>query len=39
LSTAPCADQEASILCLEPAGTINIGNVKGSPYTARPEII
>jgi mannose-6-phosphate isomerase-like protein (cupin superfamily) len=34
-----CADDEASILCFEPAGTINTGNVKGSAYTARPEVI
>ena len=34
-----CADQEASILCFEPAGTINTGNVTGSSYTAPREII
>ena len=34
-----CADEEASILCFEPAGTINTGNVKDSSYTARPEVI
>ena len=34
-----CADQEASILCFEPAGTINTGNVQGSPYTAPREVI
>jgi len=34
-----CADEEASILCFEPAGTINTGNVKDSAYTARREVI
>lgn len=34
-----CADEEAEILCFEPAGTINAGNVTGSSYTARPEVI
>ena len=34
-----CADQEASILCFEPAGTINTGNVTGSSYTARQVVI
>jgi mannose-6-phosphate isomerase-like protein (cupin superfamily) len=34
-----CADEEASILCFEPAGTINTGDVKGSPYTAPREVI
>jgi hypothetical protein len=34
-----CADEEASILCFEPAGTINTGNVKDPSYTARPEVI
>jgi hypothetical protein len=33
------ADQEAEILCFEPAGTINTGNVKDSAYTARREVI
>ena len=34
-----CADEEASIVCFEPAGTINTGNVKGSAYTAQQEVI
>ena len=34
-----CADEEAEILCFEPAGTINIGNVTGSSYTAQREVI
>jgi hypothetical protein len=34
-----CADQEAEILCFEPAGTINPGNVTGSSYTAQREVI
>jgi mannose-6-phosphate isomerase-like protein (cupin superfamily) len=34
-----CADQEALILCFEPTGTINTGNVKGSPYTAPRDVI
>ena len=34
-----CADDEASILCFEPVGTINTGNVKDSSYTARREVI
>src|SRR5689334_7311703 len=34
-----CADQEALILCFEPAGTINTGNVTGSSYTAEREAI
>jgi mannose-6-phosphate isomerase-like protein (cupin superfamily) len=34
-----CADEEAEILCFEPAGTINTGNVTGSSYTARREVI
>ena len=34
-----CADHEASILCFEPAGTINTGNVKDSRYTAQQEAI
>ena len=34
-----CADDEAEILCFEPAGTINTGDVKDSSYTARPEVI
>jgi mannose-6-phosphate isomerase-like protein (cupin superfamily) len=29
-----CADDEASILCFEPAGTINTGNVQDATYTA-----
>jgi mannose-6-phosphate isomerase-like protein (cupin superfamily) len=33
------ADQEAEILCFEPASTINTGNVKDSAYTARREVI
>jgi mannose-6-phosphate isomerase-like protein (cupin superfamily) len=34
-----CADQEALILCFEPASTINTGNVTGSSYTAQREAI
>ncbi len=34
-----CADQEALVLCFEPAGTINTGNVTGSFYTAQREAI
>lgn len=34
-----CADEEAWILCFEPAGTINTGNVTESAYTAPPEVI
>ena len=34
-----CADEETSILWIEPAGTINTGNVKDSTYTARQEVI
>ena len=34
-----CAEEEASILCFEPAGTINTGNVTSSSYTARREVI
>ncbi len=34
-----CADQEALVLCFEPAGTINTGNVTGSSYTAQREAI
>jgi mannose-6-phosphate isomerase-like protein (cupin superfamily) len=29
-----CADQEARILCFEPADTLNIGNVRDAAYTA-----
>ncbi len=34
-----CADDEAAILCFEPAGTLNTGNVKDAAYTAQPEAI
>ena len=34
-----CADEEAAILCFEPAGTINTGNVNESAYTAQQEVI
>lgn len=34
-----CADEEASIVCFEPAGTINTGNVKQSAYAAPREVI
>jgi mannose-6-phosphate isomerase-like protein (cupin superfamily) len=34
-----CADEEAEILCFEPATTINTGNVTGSSYTAQREVI
>ena len=34
-----CADEEASIVCFESAGTINTGNVKDSRYTAQQEAI
>ena len=34
-----CADEEAEILCFEPAGMINTGNVTGSSYTAQREVI
>jgi len=34
-----CADEKAEILCFEPAGTINPGNVTGSSYTAQREVI
>jgi mannose-6-phosphate isomerase-like protein (cupin superfamily) len=29
-----CADQEALILCFEPAGTVNTGNLPDQIYTA-----
>ena len=29
-----CADQEAEILCFEPTGTLNTGNVQDKRYTA-----
>ena len=29
-----CADDEAHILCFEPAGTLNTGNVRNATYTA-----
>ena len=29
-----CADQEALILCFEPAGMVNTGNVQDATYTA-----
>jgi len=29
-----CADDEAEILCFEPAGTVNTGNVRDEQYTA-----
>ena len=29
-----CADQEAEILCFEPTGTLNTGNVQDKHYTA-----
>jgi mannose-6-phosphate isomerase-like protein (cupin superfamily) len=29
-----CADEEALILCFEPAGTVNTGNVHDATYTA-----
>jgi mannose-6-phosphate isomerase-like protein (cupin superfamily) len=29
-----CADDEASILCFEPANTLNTGNVRDAAYTA-----
>ena len=34
-----CADEEAEILCFEPAGTINTGNVTGLSYTAQRVVI
>jgi mannose-6-phosphate isomerase-like protein (cupin superfamily) len=34
-----CAEEGAAIVCFEPAGTINAGNVKDSAYTARREVI
>ena len=34
-----CADEEAAILCFEPAGTINTGNVNESAYSAQQEVI
>ena len=34
-----CADEEAEIVCFEPAGTINTGNVTGSSYTAQRQTI
>jgi mannose-6-phosphate isomerase-like protein (cupin superfamily) len=34
-----CADEEAAIVCFEPASTINTGNVKESAYTAARETI
>ncbi len=33
------ADKEAWILCFEPAGTVNTGNVKDSAYTAQRQVI
>jgi mannose-6-phosphate isomerase-like protein (cupin superfamily) len=29
-----CADEEAHILCFEPAETLNTGNVRDAAYTA-----
>jgi mannose-6-phosphate isomerase-like protein (cupin superfamily) len=29
-----CADEEAQILCFEPAGTLNTGNLRDETYTA-----
>jgi mannose-6-phosphate isomerase-like protein (cupin superfamily) len=29
-----CADEEAQILCFEPAGTLNTGNLRDQTYTA-----
>ena len=29
-----CADEEAWILCFEPANTLNTGNVRDAAYTA-----
>jgi len=29
-----CADNEAEVLCFEPAGVVNTGDVPDSPYTA-----
>ncbi|HYQ08135.1 MAG TPA: hypothetical protein VER26_14330 [Xanthobacteraceae bacterium] len=29
-----CADEEAAILCFEPAGTRNTGNVQDTTYSA-----
>jgi mannose-6-phosphate isomerase-like protein (cupin superfamily) len=33
-----CADREAQILCFEPAGVLNTGNVTDAVYTAPPGI-
>jgi mannose-6-phosphate isomerase-like protein (cupin superfamily) len=29
-----CADEEAQVLCFEPAGVLNTGNIQDSTYTA-----
>jgi mannose-6-phosphate isomerase-like protein (cupin superfamily) len=34
-----CAEEEALILCFEPAGTINTGNVQDTTYTAPQGIV
>jgi mannose-6-phosphate isomerase-like protein (cupin superfamily) len=34
-----CADDETCILCFEPAGTVNTGNVKDEKYTAQRQAI
>ena len=34
-----CADEEASILCFEPADTLNTGNVRDAAYTAPSGVV
>jgi len=33
-----CADEEASILCFEPADTLNTGNIRDAAYTAPTDV-
>jgi hypothetical protein len=33
-----CADQEAEILCFEPQGVLNTGNVRDTAFTAPKDI-
>ena len=34
-----CADKEAQILCFEPAGTLNTGNLRDATYTAPKGVV
>jgi quercetin dioxygenase-like cupin family protein len=33
-----CADEEAHVLCFEPAGVVNTGNVRDATYTAPSDV-